>query len=451
MILRCRSQGLTVGECAQHLGKNIWDNIYWIAGTTAGVTAVVVCVGSGAGVAVGTVVAVVGGVYKVVNDLTSVYYEYSSAEQAEEQLRRILRERDTWTATNVMFELSPKLAQLREKIDRTAAELAISCNNLERLVSEATDAARDAKRITDDIQIPHAIPGEDRPERFASRLEESWDELEVLEAEMDSVLGALRGAHDEAQRLVRICESREGAEQVSALVQVCESRGRDAAQMSNRAGLLLVTHDSAAETVAAVENDLQADLAAASAARDRITGLFDALSDPAVAEREAQRGTAALDLLTEPHPSLTREIRALELAFGDPEALDASVDRRFRELEERLESHRPLVDSCDPHALYRLYVDQVDEVLGSRMWVQRRIDQSASDLSRLSSDQGAAFGLMSRISEMSSEASTLVAAAQGLRREAQDCLARVESGGSPSQDDRPAAVAASEVRGKWRR
>jgi len=353
MVLRCRSQGLTVAKCAEQFVKGVRENWKMIAGVTA------ITVFTPAGPVVLTALTL----HKGVTDIMQYYYQYESASEARLNLERILKNRKMGADLNLELELDPKLRQMREKIEVTAATLRSACKSLEIQAYDAAQLAGDAGRAVHALGSPETI-ARDAP--ACRDLADSQTRLETRLAECRTLRGDLSANVEAARTRLSACRGADDAELATSLLDRARSASKRLDQLAAEARTLVTGGTATSAAVA----DARRRLSEAREVQDRVNGAIEKLPQLETINEEVQLAEQAEDLLTEPAPSLYNDIDALTEAFGDLPTMDSAVEYKFWELKQLVRSFEAEVRACRPAELQATFVDAADRLVRAKLDIQ---------------------------------------------------------------------------------
>ncbi|MFC2144661.1 hypothetical protein ACFLQM_03130, partial [Acidobacteriota bacterium] len=440
MIARCRSQGLTAGECAQQFLSGVWEAKYQLAGVAF------VCLVTPT---FGTVVIAAGAIHKGVTDVIESAYAVKGAWDAAENRDRILEERRKWTDENIRKEKDKKrLLLLEAKIKKTTKDLRGACATLTN-ITYITE--RDAKSAEGELAKKPSAGTINAGADACRTLPDKGARLKAIQGEIDALVDQIKGEVDTAKSLAEACRTKQDAVKLKALIQ-----GNDAT---------LAKIEKAAAEAKKIQGELDRDrdkINVAQIALRQAMDLRQVLSDAAnrmlpIAASEAQVriAEAAIDLLTDPSPSLGNDIKNLVKAFGDYDDLSLEMISEINQLRQLVRDAQPLVAECSMPAYYlSRHRDAANKIVTAKLQAQALIDQvDAAPLADCNVDS--LRTLAQAIQKSAEGAAGLRSANDEAKNKAKQCLADhglsiTDSGGGTgsgtsggSSDETPPLVEAS--------
>ena len=421
MILRCKGEGLTVGQCAEKFLKGVWENKVMLAGTTA------ICVFTPAGPVVLTALTL----YKGVTDIMDYYYTHASAAEARENLENILKSREIGAKINLDLELDAKLRQMRARIERTGNDFVTACQNLDRIRNEVNARVAEAEKIEREIlagpTLDRSLHSDPRYNREIVRESENWSEritnnLRAIQGDLNGLKSKMTTDLKNAEALAQACESKESASKILGLLKNAEARGLEIAALRDREKKVTKALEILATFDATQKQHFLDYLSRVRPLRDQLMAMAQAVPSPDSIEGEVRRATQARDLLTDPSPSLNTEIDNLMKGFGDKQSLDSAIEFKFWQLKQLVASY--VSNSCQPEECSAEIKSAADRILRARLSAQQSIDDADRQLGLLGNDPSEARAIAQSIREAAEDAAKLLSLTGETEKTMRECLTK---------------------------
>lgn len=382
MAARCHGEGLTYGECADRLAAGFMNQLkgsledMWVCIKTPGGAVVLP--------AIGLYRTVTGTANKVFTDVVESTYSVQGYLDARDNENRTLEDRKKWTDKNVDDEgkdriknllgdeVKPRLDSMRERIISTANQLEDACSNLIRIADmmnqseSSVKAALKEKPSTKDIN---------QGVNACRELPQKEARLRAIQGDVKAQVDQVKGDVDAAWRLAEACRTKADAVKVRGLIQANDASLGKIEKASAEAEKIGGQLDDDRIAI----NAAQTALGRARSARDRLTDIAAAMPQIAATDAEVRRAEAAIDLFTEPSPSLENEINNLVRAFGDPETLSPEMAGKFNELRQLVRQKQSLVNLCKPADFPPRHRAAGDRIVTAKLNAQAFLDQVGAE------------------------------------------------------------------------
>ena len=359
MIARCRTRGLTAGECAEEA----IPGFLILAGTA------IVCIKAPA---IGVVVVVAGtalAIHKGVTDVIEGAYEGMDYWNAVENRDRILEDRKKWTEENIKNEEKKKrLLLLERKIRDTADQLREACAQLANIADVMT---RGAKSVEAELAKKPSAGTINAGADACRTLPDKGARLRAIQGDIDALIDKTKGEVDTARSLAEACRTKQDAVKLKALIQANDAALQKIEKTAAEAKKIQGELDRDRVTINKAQNALRK----AMALRDLLIDAANSIPPIAATEAEVRRAEAAIDLLTDPSPSLGNDIKNLIKAFGDYDTLSLEMISDINGLRQLVRDSQSLVAQCKPADFLTRHRDAANKVVTAKLNAQALIDQ----------------------------------------------------------------------------
>ena len=359
MIARCRTRGLTAGECAEEA----IPGFLILAGTA------IVCIKAPA---IGVVVVVAGtalAIHKGVTDVIEGAYEGMDYWNAVENRDRILEDRKKWTEENIKNEEKKKrLLLLERKIRDTADQLREACAQLASIADVMT---RGAKSVEAELANKPSAGTINAGADACRTLPDKGARLRAIQGDIDALIEITKGEVDTARSLAEACRTKQDAVKLKALIQANDATLQKIEKTAAEAKKIQGELDRDRVKINKAQNDLRK----AMTLRDLLIDAANSIPPIAATEAEVRRAEAAIDLLTDPSPSLGNDIKNLIKAFGDYDTLSLEMIADINELRQLVRDSQSLVAQCKPADFLTRHRDAANRVVTAKLNAQALIDQ----------------------------------------------------------------------------